>query len=78
MGRTAVTAFLVVLLLGMGASPLFNVHDAAPSALEETTSPAYTSNLQLAFSNGPASGTSLDSTNSLSPSQEMRTSHLSS
>jgi hypothetical protein len=59
MGRTAVTAFLVVLLLGMGASPLFNVHDAAPSALEETTSPAYTSNLQLAFSNGPASGTSI-------------------
>ncbi|MFL2949029.1 MAG: CARDB domain-containing protein [Candidatus Poseidoniaceae archaeon] len=59
MGRTAVTAFLVVLLLGMGASPLFNVHDAAPSALEETTSPAYTSNLQLAFSNGPASGSSI-------------------
>jgi hypothetical protein len=49
MGRMAVTAFLVVLLLGMGASPLWNAQNESPLFLEERKSPLLTSNLQMTF-----------------------------
>ncbi|MDE0857650.1 MAG: hypothetical protein OSA38_03685 [Candidatus Poseidoniaceae archaeon] len=59
MGRTAVTAFIVLLLLGMGASPLWNAHDAGSSSLSENRVMASTSNLVLTFSNGPSTGDSI-------------------
>ena len=59
MGRMAVPAFLVVLLLGMGASPLWNAQNESPLFLEVKKSPLLTSNLQMTFSNGPSSGDSI-------------------
>lgn len=59
MGRTAVTAFLVLLLLGMGASPLWNARDAGSSTLSENSVMTANSNLVLTFSNGPSTGDSI-------------------
>ena len=43
----------------MGASPLWNAHDAGSSSLSENRVMASTSNLVLTFSNGPSTGDSI-------------------
>ena len=59
MGRTAVTAFLVLLLLGMGSAPLWSDCGEQPVNLQENKAMAASSNLQMTFSNGPSTGDSV-------------------
>lgn len=59
MGRTAVTAFLVLLLLGMGSAPLWNDCGEPPVELYENKTMTTSSNLQMTFSNGPTAGDSI-------------------
>ena len=59
MGRTAVTALLVFLLVGMTASPLWQPAEAPPAALQENIPMATSSNLVMSFSNGPSTGDSI-------------------
>ena len=59
MGRTAVTAFLVLLLLGMGSAPLWNDCGEPPVELYENKTMTTSSNLQMTFSNGPTASDSI-------------------
>lgn len=59
MGRTGVTALLILLLLGMSTSPMFG-HTQQPEAkLEDNERMWSSSNLQMTFSNGPSTGDSI-------------------
>lgn len=59
MGRTGVTALLVLLLLGMGTSPMFGNSQQLESQLFENERMSSSSNLQMTFSNGPSTGDSI-------------------
>jgi hypothetical protein len=59
MGRTAVTALLVLLLFGMSASPLSNAGQQPVVELHETSVLSSSSNLVLTFANGPSTGDSI-------------------
>ena len=59
MGRTAVTAFLVLLLLGMGSAPLWSGSGETSAELHENKAMTASSNLQMTFSNGPSTGDSI-------------------
>lgn len=59
MGRTGVTALLVLLLLGMGTSPMLGNTQQSESRLWENKGMLSSSNLQMTFSNGPSNGDSI-------------------
>ena len=59
MGRTGVTALLILLLLGMGTSPMFGNTQEPEAQLEDNERMWSSSNLQMTFSNGPSTGDSI-------------------
>ena len=59
MGRTGVTALLILLLLGMGTSPMFGNTQQPESQLVDSQRMWSSSNLQMTFSNGPSTGDSI-------------------
>lgn len=59
MGRTGVTALLILLLLGMGTSPMFGNTQQPEAQLEDNERMWSSSNLQMTFSNGPSTGDSI-------------------
>ena len=59
MGRTGVTALLILLLLGMGTSPMFGNTQQPESQLVDSQRMWTSSNLQMTFSNGPSTGDSI-------------------
>ena len=59
MGRTGVTALLILLFLGMGTSPMFGNTQQPESQLEDNQRMRSSSNLQMTFSNGPSTGDSI-------------------
>ena len=59
MGRTGVTALLILLLLGMGTSPMFGNTQQPEAQLEDNERMWSSSNLQMTFSNGPTTGDSI-------------------
>ena len=59
MGRTGVTALLILLLLGMGTSPMFGNTQQPEAQLHDNERMWSSSNLQMTFSNGPSTGDSI-------------------